>query len=240
MPAGPDGRAPRRPRGLVRQDFQSHAALAARQLRGAIVDGELKPGQRLIEVDLCEQLGMSRHPVREALRILSRDGLVTLRPNRGAVVAELSASEVLEVYEIRRSLGSLALRHLVANGAPAPAALTRLEELAGIVVAAAEHDQEKMVVHDLLFQVEIAVAAGLPKVAEYFKDLGTDIQRFINITGIRYPHREATARREVLGLFEAIRDGDLGRAETIWQGKFETAAERLVAMLRTEGHSHRD
>ena len=86
---------------------------AAAQIRDAIVAGSLRPGERLVEKQLTEQLGMSRHPVREALRILSREGFVEMRLNRGALVAELDAESILEVYEIRSALGDMALRHLL-------------------------------------------------------------------------------------------------------------------------------
>ena len=69
-----------------------------RALRGAISRGELLPGARLIEADLATQLQVSRAPVREALRMLSQEGLVAATPNRGAFVARLSLQDIREVY----------------------------------------------------------------------------------------------------------------------------------------------
>ena len=77
------------------------AEFAATQIRDAIINGQYRPGDRLIENDLATQLQISRHPVREALRRLGREGFVTMRANRGAVVAEVDAMSILEVYEIR-------------------------------------------------------------------------------------------------------------------------------------------
>src|SRR6476619_5881859 len=79
----------------------------------ALVDGRLKPGQRLKEIPLAGQLGVSRGPIRDALRLLERDGLIDVIPNRGAVVPEVGALDVLEVYALRASLGSLALQKLM-------------------------------------------------------------------------------------------------------------------------------
>ena len=77
-------------------------------LRGAIVEGRLKPGQRLMEVQLAEQLGVSRTPVREAIRKLELEGLVVMLPRKGAYVANMSLKDLIDVLEIRASLEGLA------------------------------------------------------------------------------------------------------------------------------------
>ena len=91
----------------------SNVDVAVEALRDAIVDGRLTPGQRLKEIPLAEQLGVSRGPIRDALRLLERDGLIEVIPNRGAVVPEVHALDVLEVYALRASFGSLALQKLM-------------------------------------------------------------------------------------------------------------------------------
>jgi DNA-binding GntR family transcriptional regulator len=75
-------------------------------LRAAILGGDLEPGSRLGEVELADQLGVSRTPVREALRRLAADGLVEVLPNRGARVAQWSAADLEEIYELRALLES--------------------------------------------------------------------------------------------------------------------------------------
>ena len=77
-------------------------------LRGAIVEGRLKPGERLMEVQLAEQLGVSRTPVREAIRKLELEGLVVMLPRKGAYVANMSLKDLIDVLEIRASLEGLA------------------------------------------------------------------------------------------------------------------------------------
>ena len=76
-----------RPRGPA----PSNVDLALEAVREAIVGGRLRPGERIKEIPLAEELGFSRAPVRDAFRLLERDGLVELVPNRGAVVPELRA-----------------------------------------------------------------------------------------------------------------------------------------------------
>ena len=77
-------------------------------LRAAILDGNLKAGQRLMEVQLAEQLGVSRTPIREAIRKLELEGLVVMLPRKGAYVANMSFKDLIDVLEIRASLEGLA------------------------------------------------------------------------------------------------------------------------------------
>jgi len=79
-------------------------------LRNQILQGELVGGDRINPAVIGDQLGTSRMPVREALRQLDAEGLVTIRPNRGAIVTTLTAAEVCELFEIRAALEALAAR----------------------------------------------------------------------------------------------------------------------------------
>ena len=79
-------------------------------LRGEILSGALPPGTELQEVALSETLGVSRGPIREAIGRLAAEGLVTVRPRRGAVVRELSTEEFLEAYQVREALEVMAVR----------------------------------------------------------------------------------------------------------------------------------
>ena len=76
-------------------------------LRHAILTGELDPGERLMEIHLANQFGVSRTPVREAIRMLEQEGLVTLRPARGAIVSSISAESVKDVLDVRRAMDIL-------------------------------------------------------------------------------------------------------------------------------------
>ena len=76
-------------------------------LRKAILTGELKPGERLLEIHLANQLGVSRTPVREAIRKLELEGLVIMMPRRGAEVAQITEKSLRDVLEVRRALDAL-------------------------------------------------------------------------------------------------------------------------------------
>lgn len=79
-------------------------------LRNAILTGELSPGERLMEIKLADKLGVSRTPIREAIRKLELEGLVVNTPRKGAEVANISAEDLRDVLEVRRSLEVLAIR----------------------------------------------------------------------------------------------------------------------------------
>jgi DNA-binding GntR family transcriptional regulator len=91
-------------------------ASAAECLRELIIEGELAPGTRLNERALCDRLGISRTPLREAFRVLAAEGLVGLNPNRGAQVVRLSTDDIRESFEVMSALealsGELACRHV--------------------------------------------------------------------------------------------------------------------------------
>lgn len=80
-------------------------------LRQAILRGELKPGERLMEIHLAQKLGVSRTPVREAIRKLELEGLVLMIPRKGAVVAEITVSDLEDVLEVRMALEELAVKN---------------------------------------------------------------------------------------------------------------------------------
>lgn len=86
---------------LEDKDLETIPSKVCRILREAILRGELKPGQRLVQDELASSIGVSRMPVREAIRRLEAEGLVTVEPHRGAVVKSFSITDIEEVYQLR-------------------------------------------------------------------------------------------------------------------------------------------
>lgn len=108
-----------------RRGYRSVGTMAYDVIKGAILDGTLKPGQRLRQETLAEAIGISRLPVRSALIQLEADGLVEFHARRGAVVKTLSRDVVREVYHLRALLESEALRLSMAQMTPARIARIR-------------------------------------------------------------------------------------------------------------------
>ncbi|MBH0776552.1 GntR family transcriptional regulator [Nocardia bovistercoris] len=91
--------------------------MATRHVRSEVLSGALEPGERIVEETLCARLGISRAPVREALRLLAQEGLVEHLPRRGFRVLVWSATDILQLFELRRVLE----RHAIESALPLPA-----------------------------------------------------------------------------------------------------------------------
>lgn len=180
-----------------------------KQLRQGMLNGALKPGERLVERKLAEQLGVSRTPVREAIRMLELEGLVSHLPRIGAVVSRVNDYEVLEVYRIRAVLEGLIARMAAEKIVP--------EQLDGLInlvesieTAAAQGNVDNLEKNHLAFNDTIYRAAASPRLYGMISSLSDFIARFTRI-GYCYPGRIAEATREHRELLEAIKlhDGDL-------------------------------
>ena len=124
-------------------------------LREAILRGELKPGERLMEIQLANKLGVSRTPIREAIRKLELEGLVLMIPRKGAEVAQITEKSLRDVLEVRRALENLAVQLACLRMSPQTladlkAAARAFEEILGgeDVTAAAEAD---VAFHDVIY-----------------------------------------------------------------------------------------
>ena len=179
------------------------------QLRQAVLDGGLKPGDRLVERKLAEQLKVSRTPVREAIRMLELEGLVSHMPRIGVVVTGFDDQEVHEIYRIRAVLEGLATRMAAERIAP-----DQLKELVKLleeieVCAAGENLERLEIVHrefnDLIYR-----AADSPRLYSMITPLTEYITRYARV-GYALPGRVAEATQEHRQLVAAIklRDGDM-------------------------------
>src|SRR5580704_12962806 len=91
-----------------------------------IARGELRPGQRIFEKQICEVQGVSRIPVREALRLLQAQGIVRTEPNRGTYVTEFTSDEMLQMLELRLAVERIALRRILQRKTPKSLIMRRL------------------------------------------------------------------------------------------------------------------
>jgi DNA-binding GntR family transcriptional regulator len=146
-------------------------------LEDRIIAGHLKPRERLIEEEIAREFAVSRSPVREALRGLERDGLVVMAPARGACVADLTATDIDDVYAVRARLGGL----LFALATP-PLGTAALDRLAGIVDvmerAVRDQDVQRYFHLDLEFEEVVIGACSNRKLVAIWRSLGRPILRF--------------------------------------------------------------
>ena len=146
-------------------------------LREAIVEGKLSPGKRLMEIQLAEQLGVSRTPVREAIRKLELEGLVVMIPRKGAYVSNMSLKDVVEVLEIRASLEGLAA-YLAAERI-SDEDLIKLEKIADdFSQGKDEYDLETLLKKDVEFHECIFKATNNKKLHQLINSLWEQVYRF--------------------------------------------------------------
>lgn len=146
-------------------------------LREAILKGELKPGERLMELQLAAKLGVSRTPIREAIRMLEQEGLAVTMPRKGAEVAKMTLKDMEDVLEIREALDELAAQ--VACIRISEEQLERLQEKK----ADFEHilksgDVKLMAEADVRFHDVIYEATGNPKLVNLLNNLREQIYRY--------------------------------------------------------------
>ena len=161
---------------MLNFDLHNHRPLREivyEQLKRQILTGEITPGTRMMEVELADEMGVSRTPVREAIRKLEKEGLVTIEPRKGAYASDISVKDMIDTMEVREHLESLAA-HL--------AAMTMTEEqreeleriTEGYTQAIYNNDMEEMIHYDELFHKGIVYASGnktLIQVSEAVQEL---------------------------------------------------------------------
>lgn len=159
------------------QNHRPLRELVFEQLRTSILNGNLKPGERLMEIDLAEKLGVSRTPIREAIRKLELEGLVVMEVRKGAYVADVSIKETLDILEVRSVLEGLA-----ASLAAKRITDEELENLHNVFEefnqAVAENDTQKMIEKDTLFHNLIFEATRNKKLMQMVNSLQELVLRF--------------------------------------------------------------
>jgi GntR family transcriptional regulator, trigonelline degradation regulator len=204
------------------------------RLRRAIIDGELAPGSRLVERDLCARMGVSRTVVREVLRQLESEGLVGMIAHRGPVVRALNELEARELYAIRAVLEGLAARIFVTEATDEQA--RRLVATVDAVEAAYQRGDSKAVIaakssfYAVLFEpargeVLSAMLASLHARISRWRALGLTHPD-------RSPQRSAESIAGLRGLAAAIASRDVGEAERRARSEAENAAAEVFRLLR--------
>jgi DNA-binding GntR family transcriptional regulator len=201
-----------RPEAPTRQASRTVVEYTIGSIRHGILEGHYAPGQRLIEGELTESLGVSRGPLREALRRLAADGLVEIEPFRGAAVSRLTRAELADTLAVREALEGLAARlaaeriEKAGNRAQANAALNMLKRAAGASDATSyleENDQ----FHQLIIDLSGNDVLGR-QIAQL--QLPTLRSAFFRLFDSALQSASLAQHREIL---EAIMGGDPARAE---------------------------
>ncbi len=207
------------------------------ELRQSIIAGRLAPGSRLVERELTAMMGVSRTVVREALRQLESEGLVSIIPNKGPIVRELTVEEAKDLYSIRAVLEGLAAQRFVENAND-----NHVEQLQQALDATAEAYEKgnppiiletKNRFYDVLFE-----GAGSETLSSMIGTLHVRIWRW-RALGLSHPQRSPERSKEsVAGLREvlaAIRDRDAALAERRMRDEVTRASTEAMRLLSTPG-----
>ncbi|WP_025037884.1 GntR family transcriptional regulator [Bradyrhizobium sp. DOA9] len=210
-------------------DVPTVRAMVAQKLREAIMSGTLKPGQRLVERELCEMMGVSRPSIREALRALEADGLVNTVPHRGPVVSTISLEEARQLYAARAVLEGFAGRECARLHDPDVArrigeALTRLK------AAAAKQDLVGCLEAKTDFYAALIGGCRNAFIERMLKPLHDRIQ-LLRITSMSQPKRINKSLREVTAIWRAIQNGDADLAERCCVDHINAAAVAALDMI---------
>lgn len=211
------------------EDVPTVRAMVAQKLREAIMSGRLKPGQRLVERELCEMMGVSRPSIREALRLLEADGLVNTVPHRGPVVSTISLEEAKQLYDARAVLEGFAGRECARLRDPDVVhrigdALTRLKAAAG------RQDLVGCLEAKTDFYGALIGGCRNSFVERMLKPLHDRIT-LLRITSMSQPKRINKSLREVTAIWRAIQSGDEELAERCCVDHVKAAAVAALDMI---------
>ena len=184
-------------------------------LRQAIQDGVLKPGERLMEIPLAEELGVSRTPIREAIRKLELEGFVVMVPRRGTYVANISLKDITQVFEIRS-----ALEELAAGLAAERITEEEIETLERMLVEIGDHMDVEF--HEVLYR-----ASRNERLADIVHNLREQTYRFRSFS-MNQPGRLRKTWEEHRQLVEAIASHNAAQARKLARIHMEHSEQTLL------------
>lgn len=185
----------------------SMSSLAAEALRSMVINGDLRPGDRLVENRLTEELGISRPPLREAMRVLEQEGLILQTPRKGAVVTPLTAHDIYEIVTLREEVEQMAIR----LGVPVRSEerLQRLRDaFEELTLAAEEPGAPRALACNFAFHLAIVGLAGHRRLEDIYRSLSLQLQMCMAMnrrarSGIETAREDAARHRPLLDLVEA-------------------------------------
>lgn len=198
-------------------------------LREAILKGELVPGERLMENALADRMGVSRTPIREAIRKLELEGLVTMIPRKGAEVAKITEKDIRDLLEVRATLEALAVR--LACEKMTQETIDKLIFLKNEFVRAAKIKDVDLIIHkDIEFHDAIFAATGNDKLIQIVSNLREQIYRF-RVKYIQEMKDYQVLIEEHEKIVECIKNHDIKAAESIAIYHIANQEKAVIDML---------
>ena len=201
-------------------------------LRQSILTGELKPGERLMEIHLADKLGVSRTPVREAIRRLELEGLVTMFPRRGAEVAQITEKSMNDVLEVRRTLDALcaelACDRITEDGLEALRHACEHFEQCVSTGDAKKIAQADVALHDIIVE-----ATGNQRLIQLVNNLSEQMYRY-RFEYIKDSSQHETLVREHRIIYQSIVDKDKDTAAAAAKTHIYNQKKAIIRQIRLE------
>jgi DNA-binding GntR family transcriptional regulator len=207
--------------------------LVEEKLRSAIASGRFRPGQRLIERELCELTGVGRTSIREALRQLEAEGLVTTIPHRGPSVSTISLEEARQLYAVRALLEGHAGRQFALRRVPED--LRDLNTAVKRFVQAAKTENRAELIQAKTEFYSILMRGGGNMFVEQMLTMMHNRITVLRLTSMTTKGRLKHSVAEIKAIHEAIREGDADRAEALCVKHIEEAAKVALRVLASAG-----
>lgn len=222
---------------LQMNDFLPLRDVVFNTLRQAILTGELKPGERLMEIHLANKLGVSRTPIREAIRKLELEGLVIMIPRKGAEVAQITEKSMNDVLEVRRAMDELCTElacdriseeEIIALGAAGD----------NFTKVAATKDIRKCAQADVEFHDIILKATGNMRLVQLVNNLAEQMYRY------RFEYLKDDSRYENLieehrVIYESIKNRDKAAAKAAARLHIDNQEKAIIRQIRLERESRK-
>lgn len=204
-------------------------------LRKAILTGELKPGERLMEIHLANRLGVSRTPIREAIRKLELEGLVIMIPRRGAVVARITEKSLKDVLEVRRALDALCAE-LACDRISEDGIRELKEACAGFERATRSKDATVIARADVALHDIIVAATGNQRLVQLVNNLAEQMYRY-RFVYIKDESRHEQLIEEHRMIYESIRKKDKGAAAEAAKLHIDNQEKSVMEQIRLDNNS---
>lgn len=201
----------------------------AERLRMAIAAGRFPPGARLIERELCEMMGVSRSSLREALRELQTDGLITLQPNKGLSVTVISLKTARSIYEVRAMLEGLAARLFARNGTEQQMKALR-QSVNRLAEVYEDFSAEAFISAKTRFYEILLEGAGNEVASEMLKRIHTRVSQ-LRVVSLSSAERARQSIRELREFLDALEARDEDEAYRICVAHVEAAAQAALGSI---------
>jgi len=216
----------------VSRESTSLRLLVENRLRSAIGRGLFKPGQRLIERELCEQVGVGRTSIREALRQLEAEGLVTTIPHRGPIVSTISVEEAEQLYDLRALLEGYAGRECARLRDPVIIERLR-KQFVQMGAVAGQEDRSDLLAAKTEFYAALLEGCGNVFVERFLKMLLNRVT-VLRMTSMTQSNRIGRSLAEIETILVAIEAGDEDGAEQACVQHIKNAAAIALEALRRD------